>query len=169
MPAHITRFTARVAMIAAIASSAAFTTVFGPPHITVRKVAAADNAPAGAVLLVEGKHHDQTEALNVVGRAEGRLNGRRVSQVLRIVKQSAGHFSVAKQWQDGSPWVVVLTAELGPNGEHAVAEALVQVDARGAISSIEYPAPGWVDRSDTPKRTSSASIDALLARLLAQR
>lgn len=169
MSAQFTRVTARLALIAAIVSSAAFTNVFGPPHITVKKVAVGDNAPAGAVLLVEGSHHDKTAELNIIGRTEGIVNGKRVSQPLRLEKQSVGHFSVAKQWQDGSPWILVLSVDEGAAGAHGVAEALVQVDATGTIGTIEYPAPGWIGRSNTPKRTPSAAIDAMLAQMVARR
>lgn len=168
MPASLARVTSYAAIVIAIAASAAFTT-FGPPRISVRKVSTGDAQPAGVVLLVEASSHVETETLRLVGRAEGLVNGRRVSQPLRTTTQSVGNFNVAKQWQDGSPWVLVLTAEMGPDGSHAVAEALVSVDARGTIGAIEYPAPGWIDRSDTPKRTSVAVIDAMLTRMMAQR
>lgn len=168
MPASLARVTSYAAIVIAIAASAAFTT-FGPPKISVRKVSTSDAAAGGAVLVVEASSHMEAETLRLVGRAEGLVNGRRMSQPLRTSTQTAGRFNVAKQWQDGSPWVLVLTAEMGPDGSHAVAEALVPVDARGTIGAIEYPAPGWIDRSDTPKRTTVAVIDAMLTRMLAQR
>ncbi|MES3033380.1 MAG: hypothetical protein V4813_05220 [Gemmatimonadota bacterium] len=169
MSASLTRFTARAALLAAIVSSAAFTTAFGPPHISVRKVSTADTAPAGAVLLVEGGHHDKDAELNIIGRAEGLQNGKRISQPLRLEKQSAGHYSLSKQWQDGTPWILVLAVDQGSAGAHGVAEALVKVDASGTIGAIEYPAPGWIGRTNTPKRTASTVIDAMLAQMVARR
>lgn len=169
MSRHLTRYAARAATIIALASSAAFSTAFGPPHIAVRKVTASDNAPAGTVLVVEGKHHNETGELRLVGRAEGIVDGKRVSQPLRVATQATGRFTVSKQWQDGSPWVLVLTAELGPDGAHAVAEALVRVDVRGTIGSISYPVPGWIERSNTPRRTPTSAIDGMLAQMVVRR
>ncbi len=169
MPTALTRFSTRAALVAALVSSAAFTTALGPPHITVRKVTASDNAPAGAVLLVEGSHHDKDAELNIVGRAEGFVNGKRVSQPLRLERQSAGHASVSKQWQDGTPWILVLAVDQGAADSHGLAEALVKVDASGTIGAIEYPAPGWIGRSNTPKRTATAVIDAMLAQMVVRR
>ena len=144
-------------------------TAFGPPHITVRPVTDPSTAPAGAVLLVESMHHTQIADLAVTGRAEGFQNGKRVSMPLQLVHISVGHFSLAKQWQDGTPWVLVLSAEEGSNESHGVAEALVKVDASGRFASIEYPAAGWINNTNTPRRISAADVDAALAGLVVRR
>ena len=159
----------RYAMHALAAASLTVTASFGPPHITVRPVTNQPDAPAGAVLLVESMHHTQIADLDVTGRAEGLVNGKRVTVPLRLTRQSVGHYALTQQWQNGTPWVLVLTAEEGTNGAHGVAEALVKVTAAGAFASIDYPAAGWIDKSNVPKRTSAAEIDAALTSMVARR
>ena len=168
MPVSLTRLTLHAATIVTVALSAA-ATAFSPPRITVRPVTDPSTAPAGAVLLVESRHHTQIADLAVTGRAEGFQNGKRVSMPLRLVHISVGHFSLAKQWQDGTPWVLVLSVEEGSNESHGVAEALVKVDASGRFASIEYPAAGWIGSTNTPKRISAADVDAALAGLVVRR
>lgn len=138
--------------------------VSGPPRITVREL---PSPTPGGKLVVEGEHHNQASTLNIIGRAEGVRDGKRVSLPLRLVRTGAGKYSIAKQWQTGSPWLLVLTAEDGPNGSHAVAEAFVKIDATGKVSGIEYPAPGWMEKTNTPRRTSARDIDAILAGMAA--
>ncbi len=133
--------------------------VFGPPHISVHEVL---SPIPGGMLMVEGTHHDGTANLTIVGRAEGMRDGKRVSLPLRLVRTSEGKYSIAKQWQTGTPWLLVLTAEEGPGGAHAVAEAFVKIGVTGRVSGIEYPTPGWVERTNTPKRTAASEIDAML-------
>ena len=137
-----------------------FAGVFGPPHITVSELR---SPMPGGMLAVEATHHDQTASLTVVSRAEGMRDGKRVSFPLRLVRTGEGTYRIAKQWQTGTPWLLVLAAEDGPGGAHAVAEAFVKIDATGKVSGIEYPAPGWVDKTNTPKRTAAREIDVILA------
>lgn len=169
MSTTVTRVALRAASFATIALSTAFSGAVGPPHITVRSVAAGMDAPAGAILLIETKHHTDPANLSVTGRAEGIVNGKRVSTTLQFARQSLGHYSLTRQWQAGSPWILVLSAEQGPDGKHGVAEAIVKVDASGTVNSIEYPAAGWVNRTEMPKRTSAADIDAMLSSMVARR
>lgn len=137
--------------------------LLGPPHIHVREVNQGVTAPAGAVFLIEATHHDQVASLQVVGRAEGIQAGKRVTVPLTLTAMGKGHFAIARQWSAGTSWVLVLTAEQGPDAAHGVAEALVKVDAAGKVVSIDYPAPGWVERTNVPKRTSARDIDAMVA------
>ena len=70
----------------------------------------------------------------------------------------------AVMWmKTGTPWLLVITAEDGPNGAHAVAEALVKVDAAGKVQGIEYPTPSWEKTTNTPKRVSAREIDTMVA------
>ncbi len=147
------------------AVSLAGITAFGPPRITVRQVTDSVAAPAGAVLLVEGRHHADGDPLRITGRAEGLRNGKRVTVPLTVISAGNGRFSVTRQWTAGSPWVLVLAAGESNDGAHGVAEALVRVAASGSIIGIDYPAPGWIGQSNTPKRTSDREIEALLTTL----
>jgi hypothetical protein len=159
----------RIAIHTLTVGSIALGLAFGPPRITVRPVTDPSKAPAGAVLLVESMHHNEIADLDVTGRAEGFANGKRVTLPLRLTHQTVGHYALTKQWQDGTPWVLVLAAEQGSNGSHGVAEAIVKVDASGAFASIDYPAAGWIAKTDTPKRTSAADIEAVLSSMVARR
>ena len=151
--------------IAAVSMSA----MFGPPRIQVTEVTPGMTAPVGAVLLVEGHHHQQSELLTITGRAEGMKNGQRVSMPLTLVPASGGRFAVPRQWTSGTPWVLVLAAGENEAGAHGVAEALVKVDASGKLVGIEYPSAGWIGTSDTPKRTSPDEINAVLLPLASRR
>ena len=124
---------------------------------------------SGDVLLVEGHHHQQSETLTITGRAEGTKNGQRVSMPLTLVPAGGGRFAVTRQWTVGTPWVLVLAAGQGEAGAHGVAEALVKIDATGKLVGIEYPAAGWIGKSDTPKRTSPDEITAVLQTLASLR
>jgi hypothetical protein len=169
MSLALTRIALHSATFATLALSTAFSGAFGPPHITVRQVTQGMQAPTGAVLLIETAHHTDPADLSISGRAEGIVNGKRVSNTLQFTRQSLGHYSLTRQWQPGSPWVLVLAAQQGPDGKHGVAEALVKVDASGTVTNIDYPAAGWVNHTDTPKRTSAADIEAMLSSMVARR
>ncbi len=147
---------ARLALSFVAAASLA---LLGPPHIRVREM---PSPTPGGMIAVEAAHHDGTGNINVIGRAEALRDGKRVTTPLRLTRTSPGHYTVAKQWQTGAPSLLVLTAEEGPNGAHAVAEAFVKIDAAGKVTAIEYPAPGWVEKSNTPKRTADSEIDSIL-------
>ena len=144
-------------------------TAFGPPRISVKDVTPADKVPAGAVLLVEGHHHQDASALAITGRAEGMQNGRRVTLPLVLVDVGNGRFSVARQWSAGTPWVLVLAAGDGNPDAHGVAEALVKIDATGKIVGIDYPAPGWIAATSKARVTSAADVAAVLATLASRR
>lgn len=151
--------------IASLITAAALlsaTTLFGPPHITVRPIA---STTAGVTFELDVEHHTAPEDLTVAGRAEGVRDGRRVSVPLTITRKSVGHFSVARQWDAGAPWVLVFSAEQGPNGSHGVVEGIVLLEANGTVKSIEYTKPGFHESTKKPLRLTSAKIDAALKTL----
>jgi hypothetical protein len=146
-----------------------WTVAFGPPRISVREVTDRAAAPAGAVLLVDGRHHADGDPLTITGRAEGTRDGRRVTVPLTLVNAGAGRYGVTRQWTVGVPWVLVLAAGEGNNGAHGVAEALVRINAAGAIVGIDYPAAGWIGKTNSPKRTTEREIEAALSSLAVAR
>ena len=160
---------ARIALHSVTLAGIALGVSFGPPHITVRPVTDSSAAATGAVLLIEPRHHLATADLTLTARAEGLVDGERVSLPLRVTRLTVGQFSLSRQWQNGTPWLLVLAAEEGPNGAHGVAEALVRIDASGAVATIDYPEAGWIGKNYTPKRTAPADIDALVAGMVAHR
>jgi hypothetical protein len=147
----------------AVAAIAAFS-LFGPPSIHVRSVTpTTTGAPAGAVLLIEGRHHDELGKMNVSGRAEGMQDGKRVTKPLSLTKVSTGHFAVTRQWAEGTPWVLVLTVEQGDEGHNGVAEALVKIDAKGSIVGIEHLKPDVVSGTKKPLRVVEKDVVAALS------
>lgn len=164
MPA-LTHPVTQLITIAAVSLSA----LFGPPRIQVTEVTPGRAAPAGAVFLVEGHHHQESATLSITGRAEGMKNGQRISTPLTLVPAGGGRFAVTRQWTTGTPWVLVLAAGEGDNGAHGVAEALVKIDAAGKLVGIDYPAAGWIGKSDTPRRASADDISAVLVTLASKR
>ncbi len=157
--------------IAPLVASASITAtaMFGPPSISVRQVTPGMPVPAGAVLVVAAHHHVQTELLAVTARAEGIQNGKRISKPLQLTNQSDGTYAVLKQWEDGTPWVLVFAAEQGPEGKHGIADALVRVDRSGAIRGIEYPQHTWSVLEGWSGKTTRNAVEAALASLNAQK
>ena len=135
--------------------------VFGPPQITVRPVTSA----AGTTFELDVVHHTEHDDVTVTGRAEGVQGGRRVSLPLKITKARDGLYTVAKQWDAGTPWVLVFAAEQGHNGAQGVAEGAVLLEANGSVRSIEYIRPGFSEKGAKPVRTTTARIDAALKAL----
>lgn len=158
----IERTIGRAFAVAALSATA----LLGPPHITVRAVPAGTSGlPADAVLLVQGEHHSDRELLTVTGRAEGVQGGKRVSRAVALVSRGKLEYVVTRQWARGTPWVLVFTAEQGPDGRHGVAEAMVKVDAAGAVTAIEHPKAAWNAERNEPRRLTEREIRAALASL----
>lgn len=152
----------QLAYAAKIAAVLSVTTLFGPPHITVRPITSPN---AGTSFELDVEHHTTPEDMKVTGRAEGMRDGKRVSLPLSITHKSLGHFAVAKQWDSGTAWVLVFSAEQGPDGAHGVVEGIVSLQANGTVKSIEYTKAAFVEGSKKPFRTSPATIEATLKSL----
>lgn len=151
---------ARVALVAAAPLFAA--ALFGPPHIKVTAVSPQPAAVGAPAFTVDIEHHHEDVA--VTGRAEGMRGGKQVSQVLTLTRKDSTHYNVARQWDAGSPWVLVFSVEQGPDGKHGVAEAVVSIDATGAVKGIEYTTPGFLDRTGIPRRVTKEKVkEALVA------
>lgn len=158
-----TQFASRIRSSFAVATIAA--SFFGPPSIHVRAVTpSTTGAPAGAVLMIEGRHHTSLGSFDIIGRAESVQNGKRITKPIALTKASTGLFAVTRQWETGSPWVLVFSAEQGDDGVHGIAEALVRVDARGAIVDIEHHNPAIVaNKAVMPKPITEKEVVAALA------
>ncbi len=150
----------RLTRLAALLS---VTALFGPPHITVRNVATPATAANGVVFELDVEHHTAPEDLKVAGRAEGIRDGRRVSVPLTVVRKTTGLFTVTRQWDAGKAWVLVFSAEQGPDGKHGVVEAVVSVEATGAVRGISYTQPGFSEGK--PLRATTKQVDAELRKL----
>ena len=151
----------RIVHAAVLLSTLAF---FGPPHITVHTLTA--KTGGDPVFELEVEHHTTPEDMHLTGRAESVQNGHRISNTLTIVHTQTGRYTVSKQWEGTTPWLLVFSAAQGAvNASHGVAEAIVSIDALGAVKNIEYLKPGFLDAGKTRDRESQEKLDAALRAL----
>ncbi len=144
--------------VLAVAASLAF----GPPRVRVSEVTGTPPTP-GAVLALVTEHHTEEEDAQVTAEATTLRNGERSTRTLRIDKAArAGHYGVARQWDAGTPWVLVFTIKQGPNGAHGTASAVVKVDAAGKVRGIDE----LIDRIDGPHRIPRGATKADIERAL---
>jgi hypothetical protein len=120
------------------ASPASRGAAFGPPWISIEYPAnPLDQSTRGAFLLVHAFHHGTPVQAPVRGTAEGIVNGERKSVALRFETTSRpGVYALRKQWNDGGVWSLVIAVN---QGEDDQAQALVELGADGAITSVRVP------------------------------
>ncbi len=152
----------RIVHLAGLAALLSVASFFGPPEITVRAVQA---TVAGPAFELDVKHHTEHNDVTVLGRAEGVRAGKRVSFPLTITRQRGNLYAVTKQWESGSPWVLLFAVEQGKNGAHGFAEGIVSINAAGVVEKIEYVRPSIHDGERVVSRTSRAKVDASLKAL----
>lgn len=155
-------FTASRLLLAASAALA-----FGPPSITVTAVSGKTAPTPGAVFLIHSEHHHDEYPLTAKARAEGIVNGRRVSQPigLQAVPGKEVTWTATSQWQAGMPWVLVFTVEQGDHGKYGVAEAIVRVAADGRVLGIEKVRATNQRGDSYPRAAQAQEIEAALAAL----
>jgi hypothetical protein len=147
---------------AAALTAAAF---WGPPRVTVTQVSGTPPTP-GAVLAVHAEHHTDEEKPQLTARAMAQRGSERITRPITLTEAGAkGRYGVAKQWEDGTPWVIVFTMKQGENGNHGTAEALVKVDAAGKIVGIENAMETNVRGDRYPTAFKEAQVEAALASL----
>lgn len=156
------KFAHTLSVVAVVFSAVA---AFGPPHIVVTAVAPATTTLGAPAFTIEVEHHTTADQVKLTGRAEGVRGGKRVSVPLALVRRDSAHFSVARQWDVDTPWVLVFSVEQGPNGAHGVVEAVIPVDKSGAVRRIEYTRPGFLDGGKRPRRVTRARVDSALKEL----
>lgn len=137
---------------------------FGPPSIKVVQVTDRAAAPTpGAVLEVTAQHHAEGEPLNVTGKMEGLVGGRRITRPLTVAASATrGRYGVAPQWDAGKPWVLVFTTGMG---EHGTAVALVRVTSDGKIAGIESPNSLRAIGKPLPPETVESAVKSALESL----
>lgn len=138
-----------------------FTVLAGPPHMTVRTMPISS---ATAFELDVDHHHSDPGQVAVTGRAEGVRHGARVSLPLTLVRKDAMHYAVARQWEKNTAWVLVFSIEQGPQGAHGVAEAVVSIEANGAVGPVEYVSPE-VRKDGKPLAATTAKVNQALKKL----
>ena len=113
--------------------------VAGPPWVSIELPAnPLDRTTRGAYLLVHSFHHERVITMNIMGRAEGIVNGKRTSLPLTFRETSRGAvFALDQSWPKGQAWVLVITT--GAVDGKGGATALVGVGPDGEVRSIKVP------------------------------
>ena len=142
--------------------------LFGPPSIKVEAVTNPTTAPVpGAVFMITARHHLSTEGVEVTGRAEGVVAGKRVSRALTLAPTaSAGVYGVTRQWEAGQPWVLVFAVSSKAHEPGGVAEAVVRLSAAGQVMGIAYPMGKLDSGYPWPRRATAHEVDSALAGLV---
>lgn len=150
-----------LAAVAAL-TAAAF---WGPPRVTVTQVSGTPPTP-DAVLAVHAEHHTDEEKPQLTARALAQRGTERINRPITLTAAgSKGRYGVAKQWEDGTPWVLVFTIKQGDHGDHGTAEAMVKIDASGRILGIENAMEQNARGDRYPTAFKDAQVDAALASL----
>jgi hypothetical protein len=134
----------------------------GPPWIAIEYPANPHDANTrGALLTVRTYHHGELMSYDLVGTAEGIVNGRRQTMAIDIRRlPQTGMYAVRWQKPAQGTWVLVITAQ--QKGSFA-ASALVSIDSRGGIASVSVPSDTIENgRWRVPRKVAAAEIDALL-------
>lgn len=153
-----------ISLVALLALTAA-ARLFGPPSITVSRVSGAPPTP-GAVLAVVATHHTDEVKPQLSAKAVAMQGGKKVSQPVELTASSKkGVYGVTKQWEDGTPWVLVFTIAQGDHGEHGKASALVKVDARGQVVNMESLFERVDGERRWPREATDKDIDAALGQM----
>lgn len=131
-------------------------TLIGPPWISIEYPAnPLDPTTRNAYLLVHSFHH-QTEIQGAItGEALTWENGTRRAVTLRFESTSrTGVFKLNKQWSDGTPYVLRITA--GSHGADG-ATALVSIDRQGVVTKVVVPSEPYRDFR-VPRAPTEAEI-----------
>jgi hypothetical protein len=134
----------------------------GPPWIAIEYPANPhDSNTRGALLTVRTYHHGELMSYDLVGTAEGIVNGRRQTMPVDIRRlPQVGVYSVRWQKPAQGTWMLVITAK--QNGSHA-ATALVSIDSRGGVASVSVPSDTIENgRWRVPRKVAAAEIDTML-------
>ena len=152
----------QLALVAALTVVASTAVLAGPPWIAIEyPVNPHDSNTRGALLTVRTYHHGELMSYDLVGTAEGIVNGHRQTMAIDIRRlPQAGMYAVRWQKPAQGTWAIVLTAK--QNGSFA-ATALVSIDSRGGVASVSVPSdPIENGRWRVPRKVAAGEIDALL-------
>ena len=149
-----------ITLTAASPAPASRGAAFGPPWISIEYPAnPLDQSTRGAFLLVHAFHHGTPVQAPVRGTAEGIVNGERKSVALRFETTSRpGVYALRKQWSDGGVWSLVIAVVQGEEGQ---AQALVEIGADGAITSVQVPTRREREWT-TPRKITAQEIEESL-------
>ena len=152
----------KLAMLAVVSSVAITTAIAGPPWIAIEyPVNPHDPNTRDAFVTVRTYHHGDLMAFDISGTAEGLVNGKRESVRLDIRRlKQAGMYAVKWQKPAQGSWALVISTS---RDGQAMASALIDVDARGRVTSVSVPSnPIEGGRWQVPRAVASAELDAAL-------
>jgi hypothetical protein len=145
-----------------LTASAATPAIKGPPWISIEYPANPwDGTTRGAFLLVHAFHHGTPVDFPVSGTAEGIVDGQRKTVSLEFVRTSRpGVYSLKRQWDTKGVWTLVISVTQQQND---IAQALVELDPKGAVASVRVPTQTHRE-GEFPRKATSAEIEATLKR-----
>ena len=134
----------------------------GPPWIAIEyPVNPHDPNTRGAFMTVRTYHHGDLTSYEIAGKAEGLVNGKRLSSKLDIKRlPQAGSYVVHWQKPAQGSWALVITTTR--EGNH-MASALVDINAQGRVASVTVPSNSIEGgRWQVPRQVAASEIDAAL-------
>ena len=126
-------------MLSAATSSSGSAWFKGGPWISIETPANPyDASTRGALFVVHTFHHAALTDMQLEGRAEGLVDGRRRTVPLTLGKAAqAGTYGVRNQWGTKGTWSVLLTAT--QPAPRVSIQAVVDVGADGAVARVTLP------------------------------
>ncbi len=114
-----------------------------------------------AVLLVRTYRCHQPEKAKVSARAEGIINGKRVSVPIELKTIAKGVYAVEQQWPAGSTWLLAFSGSY--RGQHT--STLVTLDEQGQVAIKKVDDGEALDVRYFHRTLSDADIESALQRL----
>ena len=154
--------TKRALVVAILSLSAAGVALAGPPWIAIEyPVNPHDPLTRDAFMTVRTYHHGDQVGHELIGTAEGLVNGERRSMRLDIrrLPQTGAHAVRWRKPADGN-WVLVVSSR--QEGRH-MATAVVTVDNSGRVARVSVPSrPIEGGRWQVPRAVAAAEVNAIL-------
>lgn len=116
-----------------------------------------------AVLLVRTYRCHQPEKAKVSARAEGLVEGRRVSIPIRLKAVARGVYAVAQQWPDEGTWVLTFSGSY--QRQHA--STLVALDGSRTVAVRQTDKGEQLDVRFLHRKLAAADADKALQRIAA--
>lgn len=154
--------TKRALVVAILSLSAAGVALAGPPWIAIEyPVNPHDPLTRDAFMTVRTYHHGDQVGHDLIGTAEGLVDGQRRSVRLDIRRlPQAGAYAVRWQKPAQGTWVLVVSSRQG--GTH-MATAVVTVDNSGRVARVSVPSrPVEGGRWQVPRAVAAAEVNAIL-------
>ena len=132
-----TRLAGMAVAVVLIFSSMAFA---GPPWLSIELPANPyDRQTRGSIAIVRTYHHGMPMQLQVLGTAEGLIDGERVSLPLELLATSStGVYALKGELPGRGVWVLVVRGGAEGNG----VTALVDVGPDGSVRAVDVPTRG---------------------------